>query len=45
MNPHANPRELRHAKKADNQRIRHADCGRKRKKTINDALDAKHRGW
>ncbi len=31
MHPHADPRELRRAKKADNQRIRHADCGRREK--------------
>jgi hypothetical protein len=29
MNPHADPRELRCAKMVDNQRIRHADCGRR----------------
>jgi hypothetical protein len=29
MNPHADPRELHRAKKADNQRMRRADCGRR----------------
>jgi hypothetical protein len=29
MNPHADPRELRCAKKADNHRIRRAECGRR----------------
>jgi hypothetical protein len=29
MNPHADPKELHRAKKADNQRIRRADCGRR----------------
>jgi hypothetical protein len=29
MNPHADFRELHHAKRADNQRIRCADCGRR----------------
>jgi hypothetical protein len=29
MNPHADPRELRRAKNADNQRLRHADHGRR----------------
>ncbi len=29
MNPHADSRELHHAKRADNQRIRCADCGRR----------------
>jgi hypothetical protein len=28
MNPHADPRELQHAKNAENQRIRCADSGR-----------------
>jgi hypothetical protein len=28
MNPHADPRELHCAKKADSHRIRCADCGR-----------------
>jgi hypothetical protein len=32
MNPHADPRELRHAKNADNHRIRCADCGRREEK-------------
>ncbi len=45
MNPQADPRELRCAKKADNHRIRHADRGRRKKLTINNALDAKHWGW
>ncbi len=29
MNPHADPRELHRLKKADNHRIRRADCGRR----------------
>jgi hypothetical protein len=29
MNPHADPRELHCSKKADNHRIRRADCGRR----------------
>ncbi len=29
MNPHADPRELCHTKKADNHRIRRADSGRR----------------
>jgi hypothetical protein len=29
MNPHADSRELRHAKRADNKKIRHADRGRR----------------
>ncbi len=29
MNPHADSRELHHAKRADNQRIRRADRGRR----------------
>jgi hypothetical protein len=29
MNPHADPRELRCANKADNHRVRRADCGRR----------------
>jgi hypothetical protein len=29
MNPHADSRELHCIKKADNQKIKRADCGRK----------------
>jgi hypothetical protein len=29
MNPHADSRELRHAKNAENQRLRRANCGKR----------------
>jgi hypothetical protein len=41
MNPHADPRELHHAKKADNHRISCADHGRREEE--NDQRHARHK--
>jgi hypothetical protein len=44
MNPHADPRELHRAKKADNQRIRCADCGRREEENDQQCVRCKTMG-